>query len=321
MHENKKEFYGLIGFPVKHSFSPAMHNAAFKARGIGAEYKLFEIAPRELEKILEDFFGDLNKKVIDTKGRAISIGDIRGFNITIPHKVRAKEILEKRFPSDETKALRQPGRYYVKLSGAINTLKRTNYRLDYWNTDANGFLRSLKEDLGFRASAKTALIIGCGGAGRAVIACLSWKTEKIKKIYISDVNQTAISSLKRHFLALPWEWKKNFSQKVEFIYQRQIAGKIKDCQLLVNASPVGMRKDDPSVIDKDFLHKDLFVYDVVYNRDTQLIKDAKEKGLPAAGGLGMLLYQGAASWELWTGQEAPLNIMKEALRKELAKLC
>jgi shikimate dehydrogenase len=82
-----------------------------------------------------------------------------------------------------------------------------------------------------------------------------------------------------------------------------------------------MRKDDPSVIDKDFLHKDLFVYDVVYNRDTQLIKDAKEKGLPAAGGLGMLLYQGAASWELWTGQEAPLNIMKEALRKELAKLC
>lgn len=297
------KLYGLIGYPVKHSLSPAMHNAAFQACGINAEYRLFEVKPHQLQDFL------LNRK------------EIEGFNITIPHKVKAREILEEKFPFDKNLTLIEPDRYYVRLSGAVNTVQRRNGKPEcYWNTDADGFLKSLDKDLQFVAENKSILLIGCGGAGRAVIAALSWKNVGIKKIYVYDISQEAISSLKKHFLTLPQEWKDIFSQKIEFISSQQIPEKIKDCQLLVNASPVGMKEGDPSVVNKNLLHKDLSVYDLVYNRDTELIQNAKELGLPATGGLGMLLYQGVAAWELWMKKVAPVEVMRKALEEEFKKI-
>ncbi|MCF7907882.1 MAG: shikimate dehydrogenase [Candidatus Omnitrophica bacterium] len=303
MNQSKKALYGLVGFPIKHSFSPAMHNAAFAACNISAEYKLFEVESPELENFL------------------LKRNDIAGFNITIPHKVKACQILEKNFPFNKNSKATLDDLYYVKLSGAVNTVKRKGEGADYYNTDARGFLRSLKEDLQFEPEAKTVLLIGCGGVGRAVLAALSWKNGGAEKIYIYDLNQKAIDSLQRHFLTLPQEWRAIADKKIEVISQDKIAEKIKESQLLVNATPLGMKEGDPSPIDKNMLHKDLFVYDVVYNRNTELISDAKARCSAVSGGLGMLLYQGVAAWELWTKKTAPVEVMRKTLNEEIKKKC
>lgn len=297
------KIYGLIGYPVKHSLSPAMHNAAFKALKINAEYRLFEIHPVHLEDFL--LRGDF--KVTDAEGNSCRAGDIIGFNITIPHKVKAKEILETEFPFDENVYMMQQDLYYVKLSGAVNTVIRGADKLKYWNTDPVGFLKSLEEGLGFQPKDKNVLLIGCGGAGRAVIASLSWIQTGINKIYINDIHSEVLDSAKKHFSEF-----KHLKDKLGFILAEDIPKIIKDCQLLINATPIGMKEGDASIIDKSLLHRNLSVYDVVYNRETRLIKEAKSLGLPAAGGLGMLLHQGAAAFELWTGKTAPIE-MRQAL--------
>jgi len=314
------KIYGLIGYPVKHSLSPAMHNAAFKylkeTKKIDyeAEYRLFEVKPEKLEDFLLK-----NIEVQDTKGESFFSQDIVGFNITIPHKVRAKEILEKRFPFDNSKERIVEDEYYVKLSGAINTVKRNKETLHYYNTDARGFLDSLmdKEYLRFEPYGKKVLLIGCGGAGRAIIASLSWKNVGVKNIYINDINDEAVVSAKKHFSQLPQH--AYLEEILEFVLAKDIPQVINDCHLLINASPVGMEEGDGPVADRSLLHKNLSVYDVVYNKETQLIKDAKSLGLPAVNGLGMLLYQGVDAFELWTGQKAPVEVMRKALREATSK--
>lgn len=308
------KIYGLIGYPVRHSFSPAMHNAAFKALNINAEYKLFEVSPEELQDFLLS-----DNPTEDVNGNFVSKEDIFGFNITIPHKVKAKEILEKEFPSAQDTPLVLENLYYVKLSGAINTVKKAGKELKYFNTDATGFFKSLtcKESLcfDFEPRGKNILLIGCGGAGRAIIASLSWINVGVKKIYINDINDKTISSTKEHFQQLTQY--PHLEGILEFISIKDIPRVIKDCQLLINASPVGMKEFDGSAIDKNLLHENLYVYDVVYNRETQLIKDAKSQGLTCMDGRGMLLYQGAEAFEFWTGERAPIDLMRQALEKEL----
>jgi len=281
--------YGVIGWPIKHSLSPAMHNAAFKALGIDAKYELFEVRPEELENFI------LNRK------------DVSGFNITVPHKIRAREILEKSQP------LVTHTQFDVKLTGAVNTVKRTVNTLEYKNTDVLGFQTALKEDLKFDAENKTALVIGCGGAGRAVIAALSCKDNGINKIYVCEINNAQVDSAKKHFLKLPQDLQDIVKKKIEFISLEQLPAGIKASQLLVNTSPLGMKEGDLPVIDKKLLHKGLSVYDVIYNRETELIKDATLLGLCCSGGLGMLLYQGVHAFEFWTGKKAPVEVMRKAL--------
>lgn len=291
----EKEIYGLVGYPVKHSLSPLMHNAAFSELGINAEYRLFEKSPEGLEKFLL-------KEVFEQ--------NILGFNITVPHKIRAKEIIENNFPGVDRQLLEQDA-YYVKLTGAINTVKRVGDRLIGFNTDAAGFFRSLKEDLDFDPKGENVLVIGCGGAGRAVIAALSWKNIGIKKIYINDIKKEALNSAREYFSKLP---QPQLREKLEFIYSDNIPDVLKKCDLLVNATPVGM-DDDNSPVEKAYFHEGLRVYDLVYNRTTRLVKEALACDLRATSGLNMLLYQGATSFELWTGQKPPLEIMRQALNK------
>ncbi|MBU1366819.1 MAG: shikimate dehydrogenase [Candidatus Omnitrophica bacterium] len=301
-----KQIYGLIGYPVKHSLSASMHNAAFRSRGIDAEYRLFEVEPGDLE----DFLLNPDKEVCDIEANYVRGGDIAGFNITIPHKVRAKQILERAFPP---KSLSGERDYHcMVISGAINTVKRER---EYTNTDVHGFLKSLEKDLQFKTEYKTALVVGCGGAGRAVVAGLSWAGANIKKIYIYEKNNKVAHLAQGHFSSFP-----ELSGKWEFISHKHLPEIVKKCDLLVNASPVGMKEGGPTIIDKELLHKGLFVYDLVYNRETELVKDAKFLGLPAYGGRGMLLYQGAASWQFWTEKEPPMDVMRQALesaRREL----
>lgn len=311
-----KKIYGLIGYPVKHSLSAYMHNAAFKYLkdqgkiNYDAEYRLFEVPPDKLE----EFLFNPDKIFEDTKGDLIRAGDVAGFNITIPHKVKAKEILERQFPFNKNAGIMERDLHYVKVSGAVNTVRRADGKLEYFNTDAVGFLKSLEEDLKFNTKKKKVLIIGCGGAGRAVIAALSWKQNKINKIFIYDLNKEALGFARTHFSSFQY-----VMDKIEFISTEKMPKSIKDCQLLVNASPVGMREEDGPIVDKNLLHRDLSIYDVVYNRETQLIKDAKSSGLPAMGGLGMLLYQGVDAFELWTGKRAPVEAMRKALTEATGK--
>jgi shikimate dehydrogenase len=299
-----KSIYGLIGFPVKHSLSAFMHNAAFKNLGFNAEYKLFEVEPENLEKFLLE---DVDAK--DINGEPFRVRDIVGFNVTIPHKVAAKEILEKAFPKkNEKDNLIQINEHYVKISGAVNTVKREANTLNYWNTDASGFLRSLKEDLGFELNGKNVLIIGCGGAGRAIVAALSWKNIGLGKIFIYDISEKAIQTAREYFSKFDY-----VNSKINFIGEKELSEAIKKCQLLVNASGLGMKDDDASPIDKELLHSGLSVYDIIYNHQTQLLKDASDLDLRNKNGLGMLLYQGVEALELWLGQEAPVEIMRQAL--------
>jgi len=292
-----KKIYGLIGYPVKHSFSPLMHNLWFrrlKERGVidyDAEYKLFEVKPEELEDFL------LNRK------------DVIGFNITLPHKVRAKEILAEKSPVPKNRILRVTD--HANITGAVNTVKREENNLIYANTDLLGFIRSLENDLRFERKHKKVLIIGCGGGGRAVVLGVNLKPEDVTNIYIYDSNGEAVNSAQECLSKFPY-----LNGKFEFISQEQIPEFIKECDLLVNATPVGMNEGDGSPIDKNLLHGDLFVYDFVYNRNTQLVKDAKERCKSAVGGLGMLLYQGKEAFELWTGK----NLRKEEIEEAKSTL-
>lgn len=269
------DIYGIIGWPIKHSLSPAMHNAAFKKLGIEAKYEKFPVKPEDLEEFL------LKSK------------DIKGFNITVPHKVKAKEILDRKTPVS--------GSEYADLCGAINTVKLVGGKFQYTNTDVLGFLTSLKEDLKFDYADKNILLIGCGGAGRAVIAGSGHGNKTCKKIYAYDESEARAKACAKF-------------DRLQLISKEEIAQTAEKCQLLVNATPVGMKEGDSSPIDKSLLHRNLFVYDVVYNRETELVKTSKGS---AVGGLGMLLYQGAHAFEFWTGKKAPVDVMREALEKAL----
>ncbi|MFH1783245.1 MAG: shikimate dehydrogenase [Candidatus Omnitrophota bacterium] len=281
--------YGLIGYPVEHSLSPVMHNAAFRYLNMRAKYELFSVEPKKLEEFL------LNRT------------DVKGFNITIPHKVKAKEILETKFPCEENKQYS----LHIKLAGAVNTARRVDDKIEYLNTDIYGFWESLKRDLRCTPANKNVLLIGCGGAGRAIIASLFVKGTPPKKVYIFDKDKTSVETTKGHFLKFSF-----LKDKLEFITIDDIKKTVENSELLINATPIGM-KGDTAPIDTTLLHKDMFVYDVVYNRETELVKHAKAFGIKAVGGLGMLLHQGAKAFEFWTDRQAPVQVMKEALEEAL----
>jgi len=297
--------YGLVGYPVRHSLSPFMHNAAFRHMGISAYYTLFEVLPENLESFLLK-----DDTVKDIYGNSYPASEVCGFNITIPHKVKAKEILERALSNIDDSVESQTESYYVGFSGAVNTVKKEAQGFRYWNTDASGFLGSLREDLKFEPKGKTALVIGCGGAGRAVIAALSCKGIQASKIYVYDVSPMALNSLFTHFNNFP-----HLRNIVEFITASFLYKAIDESHLLVNATPLGMKPDDNPPFDLSLLsrNKILYVFDLIYNRTTPLLEKAKELGLPAVGGLGMLLRQGMISFKLWTGQDAPADVMQRAL--------
>lgn len=271
------KIYGLIGYPIKHSLSPLMHNAAFSYLKISAEYRLFPL----LKESLEDFLISLTQN------------NIHGLNITIPYKEMVIPFLDDL--SDE-----------ARLIGAVNTIKVSGGdRLEGFNTDGEGFLKHLAGDLGFNPQDKAIAVIGAGGAAKAVCVCLSKKKPKAINIYDLDKNKAAL---------LARNLKTNFNG-IEFKCADSIGGlNIGKCDLLVNAAPVGMKETDPCLVDAKFLHGRLMVYDLIYNpKETRLLSLAKEKGASVSNGLGMLLYQGMLSFKIWTGQDAPKEVMQKAL--------
>jgi len=282
MEKNSRiqQVYGVLGYPAKHSLSPAMHNAAFKALRINAVYKIFEKKPQGLKVFL----------------RSLGAENIRGLNITLPYKERVMPFLDK--ISREAKLIR-----------AVNTIKVRGKKLEGFNTDGEGFLRHLCRDLRFDPKGKIVAIIGAGGAARAVCVYLSRKIPRAVNIYDADRGKAA--ALVRHL-------KDNF-KGTDFSIADSILGlDIRGSDLLINATPVGMKKNDPCLVAEYLICRGLVVYDLIYNpQETLLLKTAKERGAKTSNGLGMLLYQGARSFELWTGRKAPLEIMRRKLKEGL----
>ncbi len=278
-----KKIYGLIGHPVEHSLSPAMHNAAFRALRIDAEYKLFDVVPGDLESFLRD----------------LAQNNISGANVTIPHKIKAKEYIERKGILNE----------HAEKLGAVNTIKADGDKLKGFNTDGPGFYRSLVEDLKFEPEGKTIFVLGAGGAARAIIMYLG---NAPKKIFVADIDDCMTKELKRHYEKY-YNW-----HKLIAIEKRDIKEGLGESDLLIQATPIGMKDDDPSPIDIELLRPGMRVYDLIYNRPiTKLVLEATRKKLHAMTGLGMLLYQGAIAFELWTGKKAPIDVMRKALKEVL----
>jgi len=277
---SKPRRYGLVGFPIKHSLSPRMHNAAFSKLKINAKYKLFELKPGELDSFL----------------RNLKKNNIRGFNVTYPYK---EEILG--FLSSRSLA--------VKEIGAANTVVvDRNGKLKGFNTDFLGFSAHLKE---LKVKPKKAAVIGAGGAAKAV--CFALAKMKIAELCIYDIDKFKSLSLFKKLNSVFPKTKFNVATRIEDL---EIANK----DLLINASPVGMRSADPCLVDPQDLHQGLFVYDLIYNPpETKLISLAKERNLNFSNGLGMLLYQGVFAFEHFSGRKAPVKTMQEALWRGVKK--
>ncbi|MEZ4633002.1 MAG: shikimate dehydrogenase [Deinococcales bacterium] len=275
----KKAF--LLAYPAGHSLSPYMHNAAFKALGIDGYYEALEIHPDDLAGVIDGFRAE----------------DVYGSNVTIPHKLAVIPFMDE---------LSQA----AKMIGAVNTIINQNGKLLGHNTDASGYLRALREDGAFDPSGKEVLLLGAGGAARALLFSL---LQVKAKVYIQNRTLSKAQELAENFKSLG---------NCEAIPQEAIPSLMPQLDLIVNSTSVGMihkgqvSHESPLDLDlfKNDLKTDLMISDIVYRpAKTPLLTAAEAKSLRHQNGLAMLVYQGADSFEMWTGQIAPTQVMFEAI--------
>jgi shikimate dehydrogenase len=269
---------GIFGYPVKHSFSPIIHNSAFSFLGLDYVYVPYCIEPENLKYAI----------------KAINLLGIQGVNITIPHKETVMPLLDQ--ISSE-----------AQLIGAVNTIKvNEQNQLVGYNTDGIGFINALLSDLNITVTGKRMLVLGAGGGARAV--CIQSAISGIEKIYVMDIDRQKAQKLLTDIKS------SNAKVDTEGIEPHQIQSILAKVDILVNATPIGMQSDDTLLIDPEWLFPELKVFDLIYNPlETKLVRIAKEHGCLAANGLNMLIQQGAASFEIWTGIKPPVEIMRHAI--------
>jgi shikimate dehydrogenase len=274
---------GVIGHPIKHSFSPMMHNYAFNKLGLEYVYLPFDISTTGLQDSLKGM---------------VALG-IKGFNVTIPHKERIIEYLDELSDS-------------AKIVGAVNTVVNDNGTLIGYNTDVNGIINTL-EEYKERINGKTVSVLGAGGAARSVIYTLI-NHFNVKKINIINRTVEKAESLKDYFSS------KMLFEKIKTyeLMPPDVTEILAKSKLIVNASSIGMSPDEddsPTTIPESFNKKQI-VFDVVYNpRKTKMLKLAEEQGAIAINGLKMFVEQGAKSFELWTNEKMPTDSILEILNK------
>ena len=270
---------GLIGHPVEHSFSPPMHNAAFDALGMDYTYVAFDVNPAELQKAIEG-------------ARSLNI---KGFNVTIPHKIEVMKYLDE---IDDV----------ARLIGAVNTIDFKN--LKGYNTDGIGAVRAIEEVISIKN--KNVVIAGAGGASRAIsfyiakygadsLTILNRNVDKAQSLARDVSNSGLIGDVKSDSI-------------------NEINAYLADADILVDTTPLGMHPhiNDQPIATAENMHDELVVFDAVYNpNETVLLKQAIEAGAKPVYGIKMLLYQGAESFKIWTGADAPVDIMEKALKDTL----
>lgn len=290
-------YCAVYGFPIRHSASPAMQNAGLAALGLNWRYLAFEVRPEWLRQAIEG---------------AKSM-DFIGLNLTVPHKLLALEIVD---VADAD----------ARMWGAVNTIrfegrnangewrpigewtveKPMEIRSHGFNTDAEGIVRSLREDLGVEVKGATGLVLGAGGAGR--VAALKLASEGIQSLYLMNRTREKVDAVAQE-IARRYP---NIGVKVGYP-----AG---DVDFLLNATSLGLKASDPIPLnDADFnLRQAGAVYDMIYRpSETPLLRKARECGCRTANGIGMLLWQGVRALELWTGKIAPVEVMRKALMENI----
>ena len=290
-------YCAVYGRPVRHSASPAMQNAGLAALGLDWRYLACEVDPARLR---EAIVGAQAMRFI-------------GLNLTVPHKLLALGLVDELDESARTwgavntirfEALDERGRW-VPLAQCTGDAPR-ELRSHGFNTDADAITRSLREDLGVELPGASALVLGAGGAGR--VAALKLAAEGVRELFL--VNRTA-----RKAEEIASEIRaRNPDLAVHLGYPPGVV------DFVLNATSLGLRADDPSPLDESqfSLKQARAVYDMIYRpAETPLLRAAKAAGCRTANGLGMLLYQGAKALELWSGQPAPLTVMRAALEQNV----
>ncbi len=269
----KTKITGLFGYPVEHSLSPAMHNAAFKHMGLDYCYVTFSVRPDMLKDAVQ----------------AIRALNLKGVNVTIPHKENVMPFLDE--ISED-----------ASFIGAVNTIKNEGGRLTGYNTDGRGFMQSLT-DAGIDVTGKTIYIAGSGGAARAIGYYLC---KEASTVWLYDVDTAKSDALKQHLNKL----KDNISlADAGLIKSKDFFSKI---DVIINATPLGLNVDDALPVDISLFDSKHIVCDLIY-KETPLLRKAAVKGCKTMNGLGMLLWQGVFAFEIWTGIKPPVEVMREAL--------
>lgn len=267
------KIFGIFGDPIEHSLSPAMQNAALRALGEDGCYHAFRVSQKNLEAAL----------------RGAAAMGFCGLNLTIPLKEKALELDFLR-PDPLARAI-----------GAVNTVAFGPERAEGYNTDGWGALLAL-QDAGVEVRSKNVLIIGAGGAARAIAYTLAQEGAEISIANRSEkrANELAACVGARGFSLL------------------ELDRLVPQADTIINCTSVGMREGDARLLEGRLLSSRQAVFDIVYNRETQLLKDARAAGAVAVDGVMMLVYQGAKALQIWTGKKAPADVMEKAVREALA---
>ena len=277
----KTKVCGIIGDPIEHTMSPVMHNAAFQKLGLDFVYLPFRVKKEALSGAVD----------------GVRTLNIKGLNVTIPHKVAIIPFLDKLDPLAE------------KI-GAINTIVNDGGVLTGYNTDATGFLQALL-DQGVEPEGKTTVILGAGGASRAISFILAERGAHLvilnrQLARAEDLAQWITQVFEKDITALT-------------LGEENLAKVLAKADILVNTTSVGMNPDiDKTPVPAGLLKPGLIVFDIVYNPvQTRLLKEAEAAGAKTINGLDMLVWQGAMAFEKWTGQKAPFELMKRDSIKAL----
>jgi shikimate dehydrogenase len=275
----KTKLVGVMGDPVEHSVSPAMHNAAFKTSELDFAYVPFNVKKADLARAVD----------------AVKALNIRGLNVTIPHKVDIIPLLDKIDP-------------LAQEIGAVNVIVNSDGKITGFNTDAEGFLHVLLEH-GIEPDGKNVVILGAGGAARAIAFTLAARGANL--IILNRTASRAAACASDVAKAT------NASIEALTLERKNLADAMERAHLLVNTTSVGMYpKGDETLVTANMIRPHFVVADIVYNPyKTRLLVEAEKAGARTINGLEMLIWQGALAFEKWTGKKAPLNVMrKEATR-------
>ncbi len=274
------KLFGVVGYPVGHSLSPAMHNKAFESLQLDCCYLPLPLRPQDLDKGVDGL-------------RALGFA---GFNVTIPHKEAILARLDEVDPE-------------ASGMGAVNTVINRGGCLIGYNTDGRGFLRSVSELWQFNPAGENVVLLGAGGAARAIAAALAGggaRSVTIANRHPERAEKLA-QVLAERFLC---------QFHATDLAGRELDLALEQGSLVVQTTSAGMYPDAESepIINPLRLFKHNFVYDIIFNPwETRFLKGARRQGCSSANGLGMLLYQGTLAFELWTGRPAPVEIMRGAL--------
>lgn len=277
----KTRVCGVIGDPIEHTLSPVMHNAAFEALGLDYVFLAFRVKSRSVADAVSG-------------ARALNI---RGLNVTMPHKTKVIAHLDRVDLS-------------AQIVNSVNTILCKEKLLLGFNTDGVGAIKALKEN-GVELKGRKVLLLGAGGAARAIAYALAKEADELSVLNRTVKQAQALSKL----------LEKSFSKKIVYgsLSPSDIEENLQDSDILINATSVGMKpKADGTPVPAKLLRRNLAVMDIVYNPlETKLAKDAKAAGAKVVSGVEMLIFQGVASFEIWTGKSAPIEVMRKAALNHL----